>query len=177
MEMNALTLVYAGLILLALILLLSSIKVVPQRKAYIVERLGKYRATLMAGFNILVPFIDRVRYRHTLKEQAIDVASQICITRDNISVEVDGILYLQVIDPMKASYGIDHYQFASIQIAQTTMRSIIGKLELDRTFEERETINNSIVSAVDKASDPWGVKVTRYEVKNIIPPQSIKDAM
>ena len=174
MEMNALTLVYAGLILLALIILLSSIKVVPQRKAYIVERLGKYRVTLMAGFNIIMPFIDRVRYRHTLKEQAIDVASQICITRDNISVEVDGILYLQVIDPMKASYGIDHYQFASIQIAQTTMRSIIGKLELDRTFEERETINNSIVSAVDKASDPWGVKVNRYEVKNIIPPSNIR---
>jgi len=177
MEMNALTLVYAGLILLALILLLSSIKVVPQRKAFIVERLGKYRVTLMAGFNIIMPFIDRVRYRHTLKEQAIDVASQVCITKDNISVEVDGILYLQVIDAMKASYGIDHYQFASIQIAQTTMRSIIGKLELDRTFEERETINNGIVGAVDKASDPWGVKVTRYEVKNIIPPQSIKDAM
>ncbi len=177
MDMNALTLVYGGLILLALILLLSSIKVVPQRRAYIVERLGKYRATLMAGFNVIVPFIDRVRYKHTLKEQAIDVASQICITRDNISVEVDGILYLQVIDAAKASYGIDHYQFASIQIAQTTMRSIIGKLELDKTFEERETINNSIVSAVDKASDPWGVKVTRYEVKNIIPPQSIKDAM
>jgi len=177
METNSLTIVYAGLILLALIILFSSVKVVPQRKAYIVERLGKYRDTLMAGFNIIVPFIDKVRYKHTLKEQAIDVASQICITRDNISVEVDGILYLQVIDPMKASYGIDHYQFASIQIAQTTMRSIIGKLELDKTFEERETINNSIVSAVDKASDPWGVKVSRYEVKNIIPPQSIKDAM
>ena len=177
MEMNALTLVYVGLILLALIILFSSIKVVPQRRAYIVERLGKYRITLKAGFNVLVPFIDRIRYRHTLKEQAIDVASQICITRDNISVEVDGILYLQVIDPAKASYGIDNYQFASIQIAQTTMRSIIGKLELDKTFEERETINNSIVAAVDKASDPWGVKVSRYEVKNIIPPQSIKDAM
>lgn len=171
------TLVYAGLILLALIILMSSIKVVPQRSAYIVERLGKYRTTFTAGFNLVFPFIDKVRYRHTLKEQAIDVASQTCITRDNIAVEVDGILYLQVIDPMKASYGIDNYQFASIQIAQTTMRSIIGKLELDRTFEERETINNSIVEAVDKASDPWGVKVTRYEVKNIIPPQSIKDAM
>jgi regulator of protease activity HflC (stomatin/prohibitin superfamily) len=177
MEMNALTLVYVGLIILALIILLSSVKVVPQRSAFIVERLGKYRVTLTAGFNVLVPFIDRIRYKHTLKEQAIDVASQICITRDNISVEVDGILYLQVIDPSKASYGIDNYQFASIQIAQTTMRSIIGKLELDRTFEERETINNSIVAAVDKASDPWGVKVSRYEVKNIIPPQSIKDAM
>jgi len=118
----------------------------------------------------LIPFFDRVRYRHSLKEQAIDVASQTCITRDNIAVEVDGILYLQVIDPQKASYGIEDYCFASIQIAQTTMRSVIGKLELDRTFEERETINTSIVDAVDKASDPWGVKITRYEVKNITPP-------
>lgn len=174
---NEVSLVYVGLILLALILLFSSIKVVPQRRAYIVERLGKYRTTFVAGFNLVFPFIDKVRYKHTLKEQAIDVASQTCITRDNISVEVDGILYLQVVDAMKASYGIDHYQFASIQIAQTTMRSIIGKLELDKTFEERETINNRIVEAVDKASDPWGVKVTRYEVKNIVPPQSIKDAM
>jgi len=175
--MDALTLVYVGLILLALILLFSSIKVVPQRRAYIVERLGKYRTTFTAGFNLVFPFIDKVSYKHTLKEQAIDVASQICITRDNISVEVDGILYLQVMDPMKASYGIDHYQFASIQIAQTTMRSIIGKMVLDKTFEERDMINNQIVMAVDKASDPWGVKVSRYEVKNIVPPQSIKDAM
>jgi regulator of protease activity HflC (stomatin/prohibitin superfamily) len=153
------------------------IKIVPQRTAIIVERLGKYRATFTAGFQVLIPFIDKVRYRHTLKEQAIDVAPQICITRDNIAVEVDGILYLQVLDAQKASYGIDNYRFASIQIAQTTMRSVIGKLELDRTFEERETINGTIVEAVDKASDPWGVKVTRYEVKNISPPQSIKDAM
>jgi regulator of protease activity HflC (stomatin/prohibitin superfamily) len=153
------------------------IKIVPQRTAIIVERLGKYRATFTAGFQLLIPFFDKVRYRHTLKEQAIDVAPQICITRDNIAVEVDGILYLQVLDPQKASYGIDNYRFASIQIAQTTMRSVIGKLELDRTFEERETINVTIVEAVDKASEPWGVKVTRYEVKNISPPQSIKDAM
>jgi regulator of protease activity HflC (stomatin/prohibitin superfamily) len=153
------------------------IKIVPQRTAIIVERLGKYRATYTAGFQLLIPFFDKVRYRHTLKEQAIDVAPQICITRDNIAVEVDGILYLQVLDPQKASYGIDNYRFASIQIAQTTMRSVIGKLELDRTFEERETINVTIVEAVDKASEPWGVKVTRYEVKNISPPQSIKDAM
>jgi regulator of protease activity HflC (stomatin/prohibitin superfamily) len=125
----------------------------------------------------LVPLLDRVAYKHTLKEQALDVASQICITKDNISVEVDGILYLQVMDPMKSSYGIDDYQFASTQLAQTTMRSIIGKMELDKTFEERDAINTSIVDAVDKASDPWGVKVTRYEVKNITPPQSIKDAM
>ncbi len=159
------------------IVFFSTIKIVPQRTAYILERLGKYRGTLMAGFQIIVPFIDKIAYKHTLKEQAIDVASQSCITRDNIAVEVDGILYLQVLDPKKASYGIDNYKFASIQIAQTTMRSVIGKLELDRTFEERETINTVIVEAVDKASDPWGVKVTRYEVKNITPPQSIKDAM
>jgi regulator of protease activity HflC (stomatin/prohibitin superfamily) len=171
------TFILIGVIFLGFILVASMIKVVPQRTAIIVERLGKYRATFTAGFQILIPFIDKVRYRHTLKEQAIDVAPQICITRDNIAVEVDGILYLQVLDPQKASYGIDNYRFASVQIAQTTMRSVIGKLELDRTFEERETINVSIVDAVDKASEPWGVKVTRYEVKNISPPQSIKDAM
>jgi regulator of protease activity HflC (stomatin/prohibitin superfamily) len=175
--MASTTLILVGVILLAFILIASMVKVVPQRTAIIVERLGKYRATFTAGFQILIPFIDKVRYRHTLKEQAIDVAPQICITRDNIAVEVDGILYLQVLDPQKASYGIDNYRFASIQIAQTTMRSVIGKLELDRTFEERETINVTIVEAVDKASEPWGVKVTRYEVKNISPPQSIRDAM
>ena len=175
--MNSSAILVIGFVILVIILIFSSVKTVPQRSAYIVERLGKYRSTLQAGLNFLMPFFDKIRYRHTLKEQAIDVASQICITKDNIAVEVDGILYLQVIDPQKASYGIDDYRFASIQIAQTTMRSIIGKLELDRTFEERETINTSIVDAVDKASDPWGVKVTRYEVKNITPPQSIKDAM
>ncbi|MDP4223145.1 MAG: stomatin-like protein [Bacteroidota bacterium] len=174
---NSSTIILVGIIILAFILIASMIKVVPQRTAIIVERLGKYRATFTAGFQILIPFIDKIRYRHTLKEQAIDVAPQVCITRDNIAVEVDGILYLQVLDPQKASYGIDNYRFASIQIAQTTMRSIIGKLELDRTFEERETINITIVDAVDKASEPWGVKVTRYEVKNISPPQSIRDAM
>jgi regulator of protease activity HflC (stomatin/prohibitin superfamily) len=150
---------------------------VPQKTAFIVERFGKYRATLEAGIHILFPFMDRVAYKHTLKEQALDVPSQSCITRDNIAVEVDGILYLQVLDPQRASYGINNYQFAATQLAQTTMRSVIGKLELDKTFEERDTINTSIVDAVDKASDPWGVKVTRYEVKNIVPPQSIKDAM
>ncbi|MCG8696976.1 MAG: paraslipin [Bacteroidales bacterium] len=175
--MNPNTVFYIGLTVLALILFIVTIKTVPQRSAYIVERLGKYNRTLTAGLNILIPFIDKIRYRHTLKEQAIDVASQTCITRDNISVEVDGILYLQVIDAKKASYGIDDYRFASIQIAQTTMRSVIGRLELDKTFEERDVINTTIVEAVDKASDPWGVKVTRYEVKNITPPQSIKDAM
>jgi regulator of protease activity HflC (stomatin/prohibitin superfamily) len=177
MEGSSTTFILVGVIFLGFILIASMIKIVPQRTAIIVERLGKYRATFTAGFQLLIPFIDKVRYRHTLKEQAIDVAPQICITRDNIAVEVDGILYLQVLDPQKASYGIDNYRFASIQIAQTTMRSVIGKLELDRTFEEREPINVSIVEAVDKASEPWGVKVSRYEVKNISPPQSIKDAM
>jgi regulator of protease activity HflC (stomatin/prohibitin superfamily) len=177
MEGSSSTLILVGVIFLGFILIASMIKIVPQRTAIVIERLGKYKATFTAGFQILIPFIDKVRYRHTLKEQAIDVAPQVCITRDNIAVEVDGILYLQVLDPQKASYGIDNYRFASIQIAQTTMRSVIGKLELDRTFEERETINTSIFDAVDKASDPWGVKVSRYEVKNISPPQSIKDAM
>lgn len=171
------TVILIGIIILAFILITSMIKVVPQRTAIIVERLGKYKSTYTAGFQVLLPFIDKVRYKHTLKEQAIDVAPQVCITRDNIAVEVDGILYLQVLDPQKASYGIDNYRFASIQIAQTTMRSVIGKLELDKTFEERESINAAIVEAVDKASDPWGIKVARYEVKNISPPQSIKDAM
>ncbi|MCX6335036.1 MAG: paraslipin [Bacteroidia bacterium] len=171
------TFILIGVILLVFILISTMIKVVPQRTAIIVERLGKYKSTYTAGFQVIIPFIDKVRYRHTLKEQAIDVAPQICITRDNIAVEVDGILYLQVLDPQKASYGIDNYRFASIQIAQTTMRSVIGKLELDRTFEERESINATIVEAVDKASEPWGVKVTRYEVKNITTPQSIRDSM
>lgn len=166
-----------GLSVLAFFILLGSVKIVPQREAYIIERLGKYNETLTAGFKILVPFVDKVAYKLTLKEQAIDVASQTCITRDNIAVEVDGILYLQVVDPQKASYGIDNYVFAAIQMAQTTMRSVIGKLELDKSFEERDSINSVIVEAVDKASEPWGVKVTRYEVKNITPPQSIKDAM
>jgi len=175
--MTILTVVWIGLFIFAFVILAKSIRVVPQRSAFIVERLGKYKKTLTAGFHVLVPIADRIAYKHTLKEQALDVASQTCITKDNISVEVDGILYLQVMDPMKSSYGIDDYRFASTQLAQTTMRSIIGRMELDKTFEERETINVSIVEAVDKASDPWGVKVTRYEVKNITPPQSIKDAM
>ncbi|MBN2781108.1 MAG: paraslipin [Candidatus Marinimicrobia bacterium] len=171
------TIIWIGLIILAFVILAKYIRVVPQKSAFIVERLGKYKKTLTAGFHVLVPMVDRVSYKHTLKEQALDVVSQTCITRDNISVEVDGILYLQVMDPVKASYGIDNYQFAATQLAQTTMRSVIGRMELDKSFEERETINISIVDAVDKASDPWGVKVTRYEVKNITPPQSIKDAM
>ena len=175
--MTASTIILIVLIVFLLIAFLSTFKVVPQRSVYIVERLGKYSRSLEAGFHILIPFIDKIAYRQNQKEQAIDVASQICITKDNIAVEVDGILYLQVIDPQKASYGIDNYKFAVVQISQTTMRSVIGRMELDKTFEERETVNASIVEAVDKASGPWGIKVSRYEVKNISPPQSIRDAM
>ncbi|HUU15997.1 MAG TPA: stomatin-like protein [Sedimentisphaerales bacterium] len=174
---NAYTIILVGVLVFALLVFFKTIRIVPQKMAFIIERLGKYSTTLEAGFHILFPFLDKVSYKHTLKEQAIDVAPQQCITKDNIAVEVDGILYMQVVDPKKASYGINNYAFASAQLAQTTMRSVMGKLELDKTFEERETINSAIVDAVDKASDPWGVKVTRYEVKNILPPQSIKDAM
>ena len=157
--------------------ILKCVRIVPQKQAFIVERLGKYHCTLDAGLHLLVPIIDRVSYKHTLKEQALDVPPQQCITRDNISVEVDGILYLMVMDPAKASYGIGNYLFATTQLAQTTMRSEMGKLELDRSFEERTQINSAIVEAVDKASEPWGIKVTRYEIKNITPPQTIRDAM
>jgi regulator of protease activity HflC (stomatin/prohibitin superfamily) len=171
------TLILIGIIIFALVVLFKTVRIVPQKTAFTVERLGKYSSTLEAGFHILVPFIDRVAYQHTLKEQAIDVPTQTCITKDNIAVDMDGILYLQVIDPRKSSYGIDNYMFAAIQLAQTSMRSVIGRLELDRTVEEREAINTAVVDAVDKASDPWGAKVTRYEVKPIEPPSSIKDAM
>ncbi len=175
--MGAGSVMIIGLIIFVLILFAKTITIVPQKSAFILQRLGKYRTTLEAGFHILLPFVDSIAYKHSLKERAVDVPSQMCITKDNISVEVDGILYLQVVDPKKASYGISNFEFASTQLAQTTMRSVIGKLELDRTFEERDSMNGAIVSAVDKASDPWGVKVTRYEVRNIVPPQSIKDAM
>jgi len=175
--MTTSTIILIFVILFLLLAFLSTFKVVPKRSVYIIERLGKFNRALEAGFHILIPFIDKVAYKQNLKEQALDVASQICITKDNIAVEVDGVLYLQVIDPQKASYGIDNYKFAVIQISQTTMRSVIGKMELDKTFEERETVNATIVEAVDRASGPWGIKVSRYEVKNISPPQSIKDAM
>lgn len=165
------------IVLFVIILLMKTARVVPQRTVFIVERLGKYSGTLEAGFHILVPFLDKVAYKHSLKEMVIDVPPQSCITKDNIAVEVDGILYMQMVDPVKASYGVTNYAFACVQLAQTTMRSEIGKIELDRTFEEREKINSEIVSAVDKASEPWGMKVTRHEIKNITPPASIKDAM
>ncbi|SPP64674.1 putative Protease QmcA [Nitrospira lenta] len=151
--------------------------VVPQQSAYVVERLGKYSATLDAGFHILLPFIDNIRYKHSLKETAIDIPEQVCITRDNVQVSVDGILYLKVLHPQRASYGISDYGFALIQLAQTTLRSEVGKIELDRTFEERTNINIQVVNELDKASDPWGVKVLRYEIKNITPPKDVLNAM
>ena len=167
-------------IVIAVFLLITIFKmarVVPQREAFVVERLGKYSKTLEAGFHILVPFIDKVAYKHSLKEVAMDVPPQNCITRDNITIEVDGVLYMQVLDPKKASYGIENYFYASTQLAQTTLRSEIGKLELDKTFEERDAINSNLIEALDKASDPWGIKITRYEIANISPPQSVKEAL
>ena len=151
--------------------------VVPQQSAYVVERLGRYHGTLGAGFHVLLPFVDTIRYRHSLKEVAIDIAAQVCITRDNVQVGVDGVLYLKVLNPERASYGITDYLFAISQLAQTTLRSEIGKIDLDRTFEERTNINMAVVSELDKASEPWGVKVLRYEIKNITPPQDILAAM
>ena len=171
------TVVAIGLTALVVIAILKTATIVPQKNAYVVERLGKYSRTLDAGFHILIPFLDRVAYRHSLKEVAIDVPSQMCITKDNIAIEIDGILYMQVLDPVRASYGIQNYIYAASQLAQTTMRSEIGKLELDRTFEERESINANIINSLDKASEPWGLKITRYEVANIKPPQSVQDAL
>jgi regulator of protease activity HflC (stomatin/prohibitin superfamily) len=151
--------------------------VVPQQSAYVVERLGRYHATLNAGFHVLVPFVDAIRYRHSLKEEAIDIPAQVCITRDNVQVGVDGVLYLKVLNAERASYGISNYLFAIIQLAQTTLRSEVGKIDLDRTFEERSTMNLAVVGELDKASEPWGVKVLRYEIKNITPPADILAAM
>jgi regulator of protease activity HflC (stomatin/prohibitin superfamily) len=151
--------------------------VVPQQNAYVVERLGRFSGVLDAGFHILIPFIDVIRYRHLLKEQAIDIPEQVCITKDNVQVAVDGILYLKVLDPERASYGISNYVFAITQLCQTNLRSEIGKIDLDRTFEERTHINTQVVSEVDKASEAWGVKVLRYEIKNITPPADIIAAM
>ena len=168
------TLVFAAL---ALLILKKTAVVVPQQSAYVVERLGKYSSTLNAGLHILVPFIDVIRYRHSLKELAVDVAEQICITRDNVQVGVDGVLYIKVLDAERASYGITDFRFAISQLAQTTLRSEIGKIDLDRTFEERGTINISVVNELDKASAPWGVKVMRYEIKNINPPVDVVNAM
>jgi regulator of protease activity HflC (stomatin/prohibitin superfamily) len=173
-----LTFIFAlAIAVLVIIVLAKSAVVVPQQSAFVVENLGKYSRTLRAGFHILIPFVERSAYRHSLKEHAIDIEEQVCITRDNVQVGVDGVLYLQVLDPQRASYGIGNYQFAIAQLAQTTLRSEIGQIDLDRTFLERSTINSNVVSEVDKASDPWGVKVLRYEIKNIRPPADVIAAM
>jgi regulator of protease activity HflC (stomatin/prohibitin superfamily) len=169
--------VVIALAVLVIIVIARTAVVVPQQMAFVVEYLGKYRKTMEAGFHILVPFVERVAYRHSLKEMAVDIPEQVCITRDNVQVGIDGVLYLKVLDAQRASYGIRDYIFAITQLAQTTLRSEIGKIDLDRTFEERATINRSVVEEVDKASDPWGVKVLRYEIKNINPPQDIISAM
>lgn len=170
--------VLAPVILIVTILFIGrAIKVVPQQSAWVVERLGKYHGTLSPGLNFLIPFIDRLAYRHSLKEIPLDVPSQVCITRDNTQLKVDGILYFQVIDPMRASYGSSDYVMAITQLAQTTLRSVIGKMELDRTFEEREMINAAVVSALDEAALTWGVKVLRYEIKDLTPPAEILHAM
>jgi regulator of protease activity HflC (stomatin/prohibitin superfamily) len=165
------------LAVLVIIVIIKTAVVVPQQNAYVVERLGKYWGTLDAGFHILVPFIDTIRYRHSLKETAVDIPEQICITKDNVQVHVDGVLYLKVLDPERASYGVSDYLFAISQLAQTTLRSEIGKIELDRTFEERTQINMHVVDELDKATEPWGIKVLRYEIKNITPPQDVLAAM
>jgi len=175
--MEAGVLVIAALILLFLIILAKTAVVVPQQNAYVVERLGKYAGTLDAGFHILVPFVDVIRYKHILKEVAIDIPEQVCITRDNVQVGVDGVLYLRVLNPERASYGISDFRFAIVQLAQTTLRSEVGKIDLDKTFEERTNINTQVVTEVDKATEPWGVKVMRYEIKNITPPHDVLSAM
>lgn len=169
--------VVLALAIVVMIVIARTAVVVPQQSAYVVERLGRYSRTLDAGFHILVPFVDAIRYKHLLKETAIDIPEQICITKDNVQVGVDGVLYLKVLNPERASYGISDYKFAIIQLAQTTLRSEVGKIDLDRTFEERTHINIAVVSELDKASEAWGVKVMRYEIKNITPPSDILAAM
>ena len=175
--MDSFSLVAVVFVILVVILIAKTAVVVPQQTAIIVERWGRYTKTLNAGFHILIPFFERVAYRHSLKEQAVDIPEQICITKDNVQVGIDGVLYMQVLDAARASYGIADYLFAISQLAQTTLRSEIGKIDLDRTFEERAAINANVVSELDKASDPWGVKVLRYEIKNINPPHDVIQAM
>ena len=161
----------------AIIFIFKSVAVVPQQTVLVVERLGKYHGTLLPGLNIVIPFIDRIAYKHSLKEEPLDVPSQVCITRDNTQLQVDGIIYFQVTDPMRASYGSSNYIVAITQLAQTTLRSVIGKMELDKTFEERDAINHAVVSAIDESAANWGVKVLRYEIKDLTPPKEILHAM
>jgi regulator of protease activity HflC (stomatin/prohibitin superfamily) len=174
---SSLSIIFVVLAFLILIIVAKTAVVVPQQNAYIVERLGRYSNTLQAGFHLLMPFVDVIRYRHSLKEVAIDIPAQVCITRDNVQVGVDGILYMKVLDPERASYGISNFNFAITQLAQTNLRSEIGKISLDKTFEERTNINMAVVTELDKASESWGVKVLRYEIKNITPPHDVLAAM
>jgi len=174
---NIFTIAVIGIVILAIVIIAKTAVIVPQQSAYVVEHLGKYSRTLRAGFHILVPFMERIAYRHTLKEMATDIPEQVCITKDNVQVGVDGVLYMQVLEPQRASYGITDYIFAISQLAQTTLRSEIGKIDLDRTFEERSAINANIVTELDLATNPWGVKVLRYEIKNINPPGDVVEAM
>jgi regulator of protease activity HflC (stomatin/prohibitin superfamily) len=175
--MTPMVIVVVVLAFLVLVVVAKTAVVVPQQSAFVVERLGKYAGTLDAGFHVLLPFFDVLRYRHSLKENAVDIPEQICITRDNVQVHVDGVLYLKVLNPERASYGVSDYLFAISQLAQTALRSEVGKIDLDRTFEERTHINTEIVNELDKASEPWGIKVLRYEIKNITPPQDVLAAM
>ncbi|AKS43240.1 SPFH domain-containing protein [Wenzhouxiangella marina] len=168
-----------SLIVLAIVVvaIAKTAQIVPQRSAYVVERLGRFHSVLDAGFHLMIPFIDKVAYKHTLKEEAIDVPQQACVTKDNIQIHVDGVIYMQVIDPKLASYGIADYRFAAMQLAQTTLRSVIGKIDLDKSFEERVVINEKVVEVLSEASEPWGIKVLRYEVADIVLPETIRDAL
>ena len=175
--METATIIALVFLVLVIITVAKTAQIVPQRSAFVVERLGKYAKTLEAGFHLLIPFVDRIAYRHTLKEEAIDVDRQACVTKDNIQVVVNGVIYLQVMDPKDASYGITNYRYASTQLAQTTLRSVIGKISLDKTFEEREAINVQVVEALDEAARPWGIKVLRYEIADIELPATSLDAL
>ena len=175
--MQIMELFFFGLVVLVVIFLVSGVRIVPQQRAYIIERLGKFNRIVQAGMTYVIPIVDSVAYKLSLKEVAIDIPEQVCITKDNVQVGVDGVVFAQVIDPRMASYGISNYTFAIVQLAQTTMRSEVGKIDLDKTFEERKTINAAIVSAVDEAARSWGVKILRYEVKNITPPKTVLEAM
>lgn len=165
------------LVIVALIFAANAIRIVPQQNAYVVERLGRYSRTLEPGPHFIVPFVDQIRYKHSLKEFVLDIPEQICITKDNVSVAIDGVVFFRVVDPVKSTYGINNYAQGLVQLAQTTLRSEIGKLDLDRSFEERETINRAVVLAVENATEPWGVKILRYEIKSITPPRDVLDAM
>ena len=175
--MNTGFIAVVAVVVLVIVVIAKTATIVPQQSGYVVERLGRYSRTLQAGFHILIPFLERIAYKHSLKEKAIDISEQLCITRDNVQVGVDGVLYLQVLDPRQASYGITDFVFAISQLAQTTLRSEVGKIDLDRTFEERSSINGLVVTELDKASAPWGVKVLRYEIRNINPPRDVLAAM